>query len=53
MNTRSAISAIGGFFDLIGSAIAVSSAVEAKRMPGAAHLRNLGIDPKHFRRIGR
>ena len=53
MRTRSALSAIGNFFDMIGSAVAVSRAVEGSRQPRAADLARLGIDPAKFRRIGR
>jgi hypothetical protein len=53
MNTRNALSAIGGFFDMFGSAVAVSRAVDANRQPNAHHLRNLGIDPAAFRDIRR
>jgi hypothetical protein len=53
MTTRSAFTAIGGFFDVLGSAFAVSSAVEAKRRPRAHDLRTLGIDPSAFETITR
>ncbi len=53
MTTRSALSAIGGFFEVIGSAVAVSQAVENNRRPRASDLRTLGIDPARFREIGR
>jgi hypothetical protein len=53
MRMRSALSAIGDFLDMIGSAVAVSRAVEASKQPRAADLRRLGIDPANFRRIGR
>ena len=45
MTTRNAFAAIGGFFDVLGSAVAVSQAVEARRQPRARDLRTLGIDP--------
>jgi hypothetical protein len=51
MKPRSAFAAIGGFLEVIGSAVAVSRAVEANRHPSARHLRNLGIDPKAFGEI--
>ena len=53
MTTRSAMSAIGDFFDVFGSAISVSRAVEARRTPRASDLRTLGIDPVLFGKIGR
>ena len=42
---------IGDFVDLVGSAISVASAVEAKRAPRAHDLTRLGIDPAQFRKI--
>jgi hypothetical protein len=51
MSPRSALSAIGGFFDVFGSAVAASRAVEANRRPRASDLRMLGIDPKAFDKI--
>jgi len=53
MTTRNPFSAIGEFFDFFGSAVAVSRAVEANRVPRASDLRRLGIDPKAFGSIGR
>lgn len=53
MVTRSAMSAIGDFFDVFGSAIAASQAVEAGKTPRARDLRTLGIDPVLFSKIGR
>ncbi len=53
MTTRNALSAISGFFEIIGSAVAVSQAVEGNRRPRASDLRTLGIDPATFRGIGR
>ena len=53
MNARSALSAIGSFFDVIGSAAAVSRAVELGKAPRAADLRRLGIDPVAFGRVRR
>jgi hypothetical protein len=53
MTTRNAFAAFGSFFDTIGSAIAVARAVEGRRAPRAADLRRLGIDPAHFRTIGK
>jgi hypothetical protein len=53
MTTRNAFAAIGGFFEVIGSAVAVSQAVEAKRQPRASDLRMLGIDPAAFGKIVR
>ena len=53
MTTRNALSAIGGFFEVIGSAVAVSQAVEGNRRPRSSDLRTLGIDPATFRGITR
>ena len=53
MTPRSAMSAIGDFFDVFGSAIAASRAVEAGKTPRASDLRTLGIDPVRFGKIGR
>ena len=53
MTTRNAFAAIGGFFDVIGSAVAVSRAVEANKRPRARDLRMLGIDPSAFETIAR
>ena len=44
---------LGTFVDVFGSAVAVASAVEARRVPKSSHLRTLGIDPSAFRSIGR
>jgi hypothetical protein len=53
MTTRSALSALGGLFEVFGSAIAASRAVEANKQPRASDLRTLGIDPIAFRKIAR
>ena len=53
MTTRSTLTAIAGFFDVIGSAVSVSSAVEANKRPRARELRTLGIDPSAFDTITR
>jgi hypothetical protein len=53
MTTRNAMSAIGSFFDVFGSAVAASRAVEAGRTPSARDLRTLGIDPAVFGKIVR
>ena len=44
---------IAGFFDLLGSAVAVSAAVRVHRKPKAADLLRLGVDPQSFERIAR
>lgn len=44
---------LGTFFEVFGSAAAVSNAVEAGRAPKASHLQTLGIDVAAFRSIGR
>lgn len=53
MRKRSVFSAVGGFMDIVGSAIAASAAVEGGRRPEAGNLRRLGIEPRQFYRIGR
>jgi hypothetical protein len=53
MTPRNAIAAIGSFFEVVGSAVAVSRAVEANRRPRASNLRTLGIDPTAFGKIVR
>jgi hypothetical protein len=53
MTTRNALSAIGGFFEVFGSAIAASRAIEANRQPRSSDLRTLGIDPRSFSKIVR
>ena len=53
MFKRSAFSAIGGFIDIVGSAIAASAAVEGGRRPHAGDLKRLGIEPRQFYRIGK
>ena len=44
---------LGNFVDVFGSAVAVSSAVRARRVPKANDLRTLGIDPAAFQSIGK
>lgn len=51
MSRRAPFAAIGTFFDLLGSAAAVSAAVENRRHPQAADLKRLGIDPERFRSV--
>lgn len=53
MNPRNALSALASLFEVFGSAVAASQAVEASRQPRASDLRKLGIDPAAFRKIGR
>jgi hypothetical protein len=53
MTTRNALSALGGFFEVFGSAIAASRAIEANRQPRSSDLRTLGIDPRSFSKIVR
>ncbi|WP_292135498.1 hypothetical protein [Mesorhizobium sp.] len=53
MSNRKIFSAIGDFFTVFGSAVAASRAVEAGRRPRADDLRNLGVEPAAFDRIGR
>ena len=51
MTTRTTLSAIGNFFEVVRSAAAVSNSVSNNRQPAASHLRTLGIDPIEFRKI--
>lgn len=51
MTPRNALAALGDLFEVFGSAVAASRAVEASRQPRASDLRTLGIDPVAFRRI--
>jgi hypothetical protein len=51
MTTRNALAALGGLFEVFGSAVAASRAVEANRQPRASDLRMLGIDPAAFGKI--
>lgn len=53
MSKRSFTRGIGEFFDIMGSAIAVSAATREYRSPRDADLRRLGIDPVQFREIKR
>lgn len=53
MTTRNALSALGSFFEVFGSAIAASRAIEANRQPRSSDLRTLGIDPRSFSKIVR
>lgn len=43
--------AVAGFFGVVGSAVAVSKAVRANRVPSTRDLQTLGIDPEQFRSI--
>jgi hypothetical protein len=51
--SRRTLSAIGGIFEIFGSAISASRAVEGRRNPSARDLKNLGIDPSQFRAINK
>lgn len=53
MNTRNAFNSLGNAMRAFGSAIAAAGAVERGQSPKARDLRNLGIDPRQFDRIGR
>jgi hypothetical protein len=53
MTTRNALAVLGSFFEVFGSAVAASRAVEANKQPRASDLRTLGIDPIAFRKIVR
>lgn len=50
---KRALSAIDSFFEVFGSAVAVSRAIESRQRPNSRDLRNLGIDPAKFRSIHR
>ena len=51
MSRNRTLAMIGGFVDLVGSAINVAGAVESKRAPRDLDLNRLGIDPAQFRKI--
>jgi hypothetical protein len=53
MARRSTFSTIGSMFVTIGSAVAISRAVEAGRRPHPRDLTNLGIEPAAFEKISR
>ena len=53
MNKQVRQSRIAGFFNLLGSAVAASAAVERRAKPEARDLRILGVDPEQFGRIAR
>ncbi|MER9231976.1 hypothetical protein NKI56_07700 [Mesorhizobium sp. M0622] len=53
MTNRGFFSAIGDFFSVFGSAVAVSRAVENGCKPHAHDLRNLGMEPAAFDKIRR
>lgn len=46
-------SRFASFLGVMGSAIAVSAAIEGGRRPRSRDLRELGIDPDQFGRISR
>jgi hypothetical protein len=51
MSKLSLFKRISNTINMIGSAIEVSAAVEGRRTPKAAQLRELGIDPASFANI--
>lgn len=51
MTKRSTISVMSDLFSVFGSAVAVSRAVDNRKMPSEHHLRNLGISPESFKNI--
>lgn len=53
MPRNSTLAMIGGFVDMIGSAINAAGAVENHREPRARDLNRLGINPAQFKKIGR
>ena len=52
VKSKSRFGAVGGAFDLIGSAIAVYGPVENSRRPRKPDHNTLGIDPQAFDRLG-
>lgn len=53
MGTRNFVRGVGDFFETLGSAIAVSAAVQERRPARAKDLARLGIDAERFRQINR
>jgi len=53
MSTRTIAKGLSGFFEVMGSALAVSAAIRQYRQPGDADLKRLGIDPGQFHGIRR
>lgn len=53
MRVRRFVNGVGDFFDMMGSAIAVSAAVRDHRPARPADLKRLGLDPEVFGRINR
>lgn len=53
MTRARTLSGIGTFLRSFGSVVATAGAVERGLTPEARHLRALGIDPRHFDKIGR
>jgi hypothetical protein len=51
MTMQSRPSRIRSIFDALGSAIAVSEALDGRRQPKARDLQQLGIEPATFRQI--
>ncbi|MBD0413419.1 hypothetical protein [Oryzicola mucosus] len=53
MSVRKQFDRIGDFFTTVSSAVSAANAVSRGVQPKARHLRNLGIDPQQFNKIGR
>lgn len=53
MRVRRFVNGVGDFFDMVGSAIAVSAAVREHRPARSTDLKRLGLDPETFGRISR
>lgn len=51
MTMQSRPGRIRSIFDALGSAIAVSAAIDGRRQPKARDLQQLGIEPATFRQI--
>lgn len=53
MRAQRLLSEIGEFFEIVGSATAVSAAIRNHRPARPDDLARLGIDPERFRQISR
>ena len=53
MNRTRTLNGFGSFLRSFGSVVAAAGAVERGLTPEARHLHALGIDPRHFDKIGR
>lgn len=53
MARHRALRMIEDIVSTINSAVSVAGAVEGRHVANSRHLRNLGIDPAQFNKIGR